>query len=72
MKPPKGLFTDHGHRQRYKATGEFRKPKAGEFFLSGAIIGAYLAPNDLPFEYWIAAPVQVKKCPCCGVGEVEA
>lgn len=31
-----------------KMTGEFRAPKKGEWFLSGAIPEAYRAPNDLP------------------------
>jgi hypothetical protein len=39
-------------------TGEFRPPKAGEWFLSGAIVGAYRAPNDLPTAYYIARLVR--------------
>lgn len=35
-------------------TGEKRCPKAGEWYLSGAIIEAYRAPNDLTTEYHIA------------------
>lgn len=34
-------------------TPEFRCPKKGEYFLSGAIPMAYLAPNDLSTPYWI-------------------
>lgn len=35
-----------------------RKPKKGEFYLSGAIAFAYLAPNDLTSEYFIAVPIK--------------
>jgi hypothetical protein len=35
-------------------TGEFREPKAGEWFLSGAIVEAYRANNDLLTKYHIA------------------
>jgi len=40
--------------KRYIATGEFRPPRKGEHYLSGAIIFAYRAPNDLSTPYWIA------------------
>jgi hypothetical protein len=33
-------------KQRYVKTGEFRAPKKGEYYLSGAIPCAYRAPND--------------------------
>lgn len=42
------------------ATGEFRCPKAGEWFLSGAIIEAYQTKNDLRIPYHIARLVQTK------------
>jgi hypothetical protein len=56
---PKGTFPSEflTGRIRYRATGEFRAPKAGEYFLSGAKIMAYRAPNDLSGKYWIAEPV---------------
>jgi hypothetical protein len=41
-------------------TGEKRPPKKGEWYLSGAEIGAYLAPNDLAQPYHIAKLVKVK------------
>ena len=50
-------------------TGEFREPKAGEFFLSGAIPEAYKAPNDLSTSYNImqlATPTELF-CQFCGV-----
>ena len=46
---------------RAKATGEFREPKAGEWYLSGAIVEAYRAPYDLTnSQYYIAKLVRVK------------
>jgi len=43
-------------QRRIKAvwTGEKRPPRKGEWYLSGAIIAAYRAPNDLSSEYHIA------------------
>jgi len=35
-------------------TGEFRPPKAGEWYISGALPAAYRAPNDLTTAYHIA------------------
>ncbi len=39
-------------------TGEFRKPKKGEWYLSGAIPAAYRAPNDLTWNYHICELVR--------------
>ena len=44
---------------RGKMTGEKRAPKKGEWYLSGADIAAYRAPNDLSTEYYIAKLVVV-------------
>ena len=38
-----------------------RKPKAGEWFVSGAEPMAYKARNDLTTEYQIAAPTHLAK-----------
>lgn len=35
-------------------TGEMRPPRKGEWYLSGATIAAYQAPNDLTTPYHIA------------------
>ena len=35
---------------------EYRCPKKGEFYVSGAIPEAYRARNDLPSPYWIVRP----------------
>lgn len=48
---------------RYVWTGEKRPPKNGEYYLSGAIIEAYKAPNDLSQSFHIAKPVKVKLVP---------
>ena len=34
----------------------FRAPRAGEFFLSGAIVSAYLACHDMTQEFAIVRP----------------
>jgi hypothetical protein len=39
---------------------QFRCPKQGEWYLSGAIPAAYKAPNDLSQEFFIATLVKVK------------
>ncbi len=44
--------------QKVKPTGEKRCPKKGEYYLSGAIVEAYLAPNDLSTEFYIAKLVK--------------
>ncbi len=41
--------------------GEKRAPRAGEWFLSGASVAAYFAPNDLTMVYHIARIVRVTK-----------
>lgn len=40
--------------------GEKRPPKKGEWYLSGAIIQAYRAPNDLDTPYHIARLVRTE------------
>lgn len=42
-------------------TGEKRCPKAGEWYLSGAIIQAWKAPNYLSTPYHIARLVRVEE-----------
>jgi hypothetical protein len=55
----KGKFpTEYRYRKdkprSVQATGEFRAPRKGEFFLSGAIVEAYEARQDMNTKYWIA------------------
>lgn len=42
-------------------TEEYREPKKGEWYLSGAKVVAYRAPNDLSTKYFIAKPVLVER-----------
>ncbi len=46
----------------YRVTA-YREPKKGEYYLSGAIVAAYEAPNDLSFKYNIVekGPKAVQK-----------
>jgi hypothetical protein len=48
------------HNVRAVWTGEKRKPRKGEWYLSGAIIEAYLAPARLDWECPIAKLVTVQ------------
>jgi hypothetical protein len=56
------IQTALGYRNFVKAiqTGEFRPPRQGEWYLSGAIVEAYRAPNDLTTDYFLARLVKVK------------
>jgi hypothetical protein len=54
-----------GNRSRYRdhrvqATGEFRPPQKGEWFISGAIPEGYQAPSDLTIWYHIGRLVKVR------------
>lgn len=42
-------------------TGEKRPPRAGEWYLSGSIVEAYKAPNDLTTPFHIARLVKVEE-----------
>lgn len=48
-----GLMAD---RYFYRKVA-FRAPKKGEWYLSGAIVAAYRAPNDLTTEYHIVEKI---------------
>lgn len=50
--------TPHNQPKFFRAGPEFRPPRKGEYYLSGAIPCAYLAPNDLSTPYRIAIPVE--------------
>ena len=61
-----------GHAFQYKnigaiRTGDFREPKKGEWFLSGARPCAYKAPNDLSEKYHIAELVKYKTIEIKGI-----
>lgn len=49
---------NYGSRKFYRRTGEFRTPRKGEFYLSGAVIEVHRAPADLPSKYWIVEEVE--------------
>lgn len=51
------------NRFRAVPTGEKRAPKKGEWYLSGAEITVYRAPNDLSTVFHIARLVEVKVVP---------
>jgi hypothetical protein len=36
----------------------WHRPKRGEFYLSGAVVKAYVAPNDLSDEFIVVQPRQ--------------
>lgn len=57
------VFPVAGFNNSIKAikTKEFRAPKKGEFYISGAIPMAYKAYEDLDDSYRIAKIVKVKK-----------
>ena len=41
----------------YRKLG-FRPPRKGEFYLSGAVVTAYRAPNDLTTSYQVVEPIK--------------
>jgi hypothetical protein len=41
-------------------TGEYRPPRRGEWYLSGSMVAAYRAPNDLSTAYHNAHLVRVR------------
>jgi hypothetical protein len=41
----------------FERTGEYRPPKKGEYYISGAIPEVYKAPNDLSQDHTIATPI---------------
>lgn len=51
-----GIFHAEGGI-KVQGIGEFRPPRKGEYFLSGARVCGYRAPNDLSTSYWIARPI---------------
>ena len=59
---PTPIRTEDGGLIQYmaKPTGEFRPPKKGEWYLSGAIIEAYRAKADLVDSYVIAEMVKAR------------
>lgn len=52
---------------RFVATGEYRPPTAGEYFISGAIPEVYEARHPLTTAYHLARPAtpEETRCPLC-------
>jgi hypothetical protein len=46
---------------RAVATGEYRPPRAGEWYLSGALVAAYRTLGDLNHPFHIARVVKVER-----------
>jgi hypothetical protein len=44
--------------QKFRWSGEYREPKKGEWYLSGSVIEAYQAPNNLSQKFHIAVPTE--------------
>jgi hypothetical protein len=58
--PTEFQFPRPGRPSFCESTEEFRPPKKGEYYLSGAEVVGYLAPNDLRISFWIARAVKGK------------
>lgn len=56
-----GVFGQEQNNYRAKYSGEFRPPNKGEWYLSGSIVAAYRAPNDLNTPFHIAILVKVRR-----------
>lgn len=50
-------FERLSQRTAWVRVKDFRPPKKGEYFLSGAVVSAYLAASDFATPYWIAEPI---------------
>lgn len=48
-----------GNKRKWFIKTTYRKPKSGEYFLSGAIPEVYQATNDLSTSFWIMIEVTV-------------
>lgn len=55
-----GRLTHIPNHCEYRVLG-YRIPKAGEWFLSGAIVGAYQAPHDQRSTYLVVQPTTKRK-----------
>lgn len=64
--PPQGFFRGYANTKWYKASGEFREPQDGEYYLSGAIVAAYRAGGRVGGDFWIAVEVKMATCSQCG------
>ncbi|TQE99195.1 MAG: hypothetical protein FKY71_09955 [Spiribacter salinus] len=54
----RGVFEfSNKHRYWCRVLG-FRPPNKGDYYLSGADVAAYRAPNDLTTPYWIVEKIE--------------
>lgn len=65
MTKTRKIYTLSGYQPKSKNRdfvwkGEFRPPKKGEFFISGANPAVYEATADIPLPYHIARPAFTK------------
>jgi hypothetical protein len=58
--PPAGGWTAPANR-RIRPTGEFRCPRKGEWFLSGAIVEGHQAKADMSAAFYIGELVEIKR-----------
>lgn len=76
-KPPRGLFPAAPEYASLEpdtmfAATEYRIPVKGDWYLSGAIVEAYLSPATLSYPFWIARKAgHMVTCPRCkGKGRI--
>jgi len=50
-------YGDHVRSWKYRMLG-FREPKKGEWYLSGAKVTAWYAPNDLSTKFLVVEPTE--------------
>lgn len=55
--PDRMHFEGIGHR-RCLGQPRWGRPRAGEFFASGAVVAAYRATHDMDTSYWIVLPAR--------------
>lgn len=52
---PRSMNFEHLGLCAFRVVGK-RKPKAGEYYASGAILAGYRAKNDLTTDYYVVVP----------------
>ena len=60
-----GLVDRHNtpRNERWVKVIGFRPPLKGEYYLSGAVVEAYKAKNNLTYSYWIVEPLTIDPTP---------
>ena len=73
---PSGLYRSSfpRDRYRYRASGEFRPPLRGEYYLWGKVPTVWqMLSKGCTTSYWIVRQVATAECPfCAGTGWIEA